>query len=880
MRTNWILAGTMLAVAAAAPARAQVAAGADGTGSGERLERVEVTGTRLKRTDAETPSPVQLITREEIARSGAATLGDVLQQLPANNTFSLNENGGGGAAAVSLRGLGAQATLVLVNGRRLAPFGFPLGVTPFVDLAQIPLGAVDRIEVLLDGASAIYGSDAVAGVVNVILRREFRGAQAIAAFGRSTHGDADQRQATLTFGHGALDGDGYNVFASYLHLEQDPVRSSARDRSRTVDYRRFGLADMRSTDSYPGNLYRADDAAFLEPLAPCVPLREPGAAGDGRCITDHAQSVDLVVASRRDSLLVAGAAALGKGFELFGDAMFSRTAFTRPGPGFTSLGYFFIGTLSEPFIRLPVGHPQNPYPFEVALRTRFNDVPRTSESRSDTQRVVAGIRHRELAGWDVESALLWAHTRTDATNRGIVNDRVLVNEVLDASRRASTAFIFGNPAANDAGLMARLYPTFVDVGRTSAASIDVRGTREIVRLPAGPVGLAVGAELRRERYTTEPDPLTVDGQISFLSAVDASGSRTVGAAYAELSVPVTATLEAALALRYDHYSDFGSTTNPKLGVKWKALPGLALRGTYASGFRAPSIVETTLKPSKGFTVVRDPQTCPLPDPVNPNCDLFVTYSAGANPALQPERARSFTAGLVFEPSSNASVAIDAFRIRRRNEITFIDQDYLLAHEAEYPGYVVRRADGTIEHLNFNLSNLASTSVWGVDIDAQAKAATAIGRFGVHAVYDWLPHAWIASVKGATELDYAGTYTQPKSRARLAFSFERGPWRSGLTFNYTGKYLRAFTPSDLTCPYDADGTNRPELCSVKAWLTTDLFVGYTGIRDLELGLSIVNLDNVQPPFDERRTTNIYTAYNPTYHSAVGRFFRLTAKYTFR
>jgi iron complex outermembrane recepter protein len=145
-------------------------------------------------------------------------------------------------------------------------------------------------------------------------------------------------------------------------------------------------------------------------------------------------------------------------------------------------------------------------------------------------------------------------------------------------------------------------------------------------------------------------------------------------------------------------------------------------------------------------------------------------------------------------------------------------------------------------------------------------------------YEWLPHYWVAAVKDAPELDYAGTWLQPKSRVRVGFSLDRGPWAANLTFNYTGKYLRAFTPNDLSCPYDESGTNQPQLCSIKSWLTTDLFLGYKGFKNLELGLTITNLDNRQAPFDERMVTR-YTAFRSDFHSALGRFFMASAKYTF-
>lgn len=851
-----------------------------------QLEKVMVTGSRLSRPDLETPSPVQIVTREEIDRSGAVSLAEVMQRLPASNsgTFSENSIAGNGAGGVSLHGLGANSTLVLINGRRVSSFGFAdpfgFGQGTFVDLNQIPVSVIERVEILLDGASALYGSDAVAGVVNVILRRDYRGAEASASFGRSTHGDSTQRQASVTFGFGDRRDDGYNLFASFARIDQDPVKASARWHSRTGDYRGFGLDDYRTSNAYPGNLYTADNRTFLQPLAGCALIGEATSANPGRCLLDESASQDIVAGSHRDALFMAGTAALRRGFELFGDATFSRTVSRISQWGVPVTSYFNLGVLPHPFILLPAGDPQNPYPTEVALRTRFNDVPEATTPTSDTQRVVIGVRHGNLAGWDVESGLLWSHSLTRVATTGLVDEKVLVREVVDADGRAVPSFRFGDPGANDPSLMARLYPRLEAVGETSLVSIDVRGRRDLIELPGGTMQIALGAEARRERFSTAPDPLTESGDVSLLSGWKATGSRNVGSAYAELALPLLRTFEASLAARYDHYDDFGGTFNSKAGVKWKLASGVAVRATYSTAFRAPSAIETRQAPIRVFVEVRDPRTCAVADASNPNCDVVVDSVYSGNPGLRPERARSTTAGIVVEPWRNAAFTVDVFRIHRHDQASAIDPNYLLANESLYSG-VVRNADGTLREIDLKPSNLASVRVSGLDATAKARTTVeGIGRLGVDGSYEWLPHYRIRPTPDAQDADYAGTYAQPKSRARLSFSVDRGPWQSSLSVNYTGRYLRSFSALDLSCPYDAPGSIHPELCNIRSWRTTDLFIGYTGIANLELGLLIRNLDNVQAPFDSNNVPGVFTAYDPSYHSAVGRFFQLTGKYTFR
>jgi iron complex outermembrane receptor protein len=852
----------------------------------QQLQRVEVTGSRIKRIDTETPSPVQVITREQIDRSGAQSVTEILTRAPAANAGSFDENAVSsftpGAGSASLRGLGPQATLVLINGRRVSPFGFASGgQTTFVDINQIPIDAVDRIEVLLDGASAIYGSDAIGGVINVILRRDFNGLQVKAGYGRSTYGDGASKEGSIIYGKGSVATDGYNFFVNYSHIDQDPVKEYQRDRTSSGDYRRFGLLDNRSSYSYPGNLFVPNGAAggaFIGPMPGCTPLNDPTAANNGRCVYDPSRFIDLISKSKRDALTFAGTLALSRGFELFADGTIGRTDFKQDSFNYSSATYNQTGTLPTTYIDLPIGHPQNPSTTsDTALRYRFMDVQHAVEPVSDTQRGVLGIRNSDLWGWDVESGLLYSHSKTTVKTTGIINDTVLVNEVLDQNGQAIPTFIFGNPSANDPGLMSRLYPTLRDLGTTTTASIDVRGSRDVYQLPAGSLGLAVGAELRHEKYTSTPDPITASGQLSVLGAASSDGARTIGAAYAEFSIPVVKSLEASLAARVDHYSDFGSTVNPKVGFKWKALPSLALRGTYATGFRAPAITELTTSPSTGFfSGVRDPKLCMTPDPNNPNCAVAFPATFSSNPDLQPEKSKNFTVGAIWEPVDNLSLTFDTFKIKRRNEIQTLSPDYVLAHEDQYPGVVVRNPDGTINTMNLTYSNLGSTQVWGYDIEIKASQNLGeFGKLGVIGTYDRLPQFKIAAVPGAEEVNFAGTYEQPKDRLRLGFSLDRGPWSSSLTFNYTGKYDLVFSPGS-DCIYAA--TANPELCTIKSFLTTDLFIGYKGFKNLELNLTIKNLDNRQPPIDANLAPFLSLG-NSTFHDLMGRYFTASAKYTF-
>ncbi|MCH7343462.1 TonB-dependent receptor [Pelomonas sp. CA6] len=873
----------------------------------QALERVEVTGSRIKRLEAETASAVQVISRDDIARSGALSVTDVLRDLPAGNVGGISSNGPVdatfGSAGISLRGLGVGSTLVLINGRRVAPFGF--GTASFVDTSAIPVDAVERIETLLDGASAIYGADAIGGVVNIILRKGYEGLVGSGGYGRSSRDDGQSQNLSLTYGRGNVARDGYNLFLTYAHREQDPVRASARERTRDADFRRYDLADRRS--SYYRNVYRLtpssgpinnDPANFLGPLTgldqPCTPASGTTATLNGRCLNDNTRSVSLSAGWTMDSVYGAGVLALPAGFELFADAALTRSAYHAPNfsYGSDSYGYYTYNQVDKAgrygnapgaqinYLILPVGHPQNPLAdAEVGVRYLFNDVPGQMKSHSLNQRYTLGLRG-ELGGWDLESALMISRARNTTTQQGLMQDAVFVNEVLDANGKVRPGFILGNAGANDAGLMARLYPTLRSVGHTATESIDLRGSRELWQLPGGRLGVSLGAEYRREKVDSVPDTLLSSGAISLWNVQGVAGSRRVGAVYAEAVAPLLKGLELSLALRMDDNSDFGRSSTPKVGLKWQALPQLLLRGTYAEGFRAPTLPEQHMGTQTYYVKVRDPKRCPSFDAANPDCDRYVVGIYGASGDLKAETSKSISLGLVFQPLRQLSLAVDAYDIKRRGEVAAMSTSYLLDHEDQFPGKVVRGASsGQIDTIYLTSTNLAQTHVRGLDAEgrAQVDLPQGLGRLQLQATYNRLAKYEQANAPGAEMLDTAGYYLKPKERMRFGVAWDRGPWQLSVNWNYTGAYAQKDDPS-VSCSYATQALARPEYCRIKSWLTADAYLAYRGIQNLELSLSVRNLDDRAAPFDADRIAYLQ-GFNPAYHNQLGRYIQLGAKYRF-
>jgi len=855
--------------------------------------RVEITGSRIKRVDAETASAVQVITAADIARSGATTVTDVLRDLPAGNSGGYDSEGtpsqAFGSAGISLRGLGAGATLTLINGRRVAPFGF--GSASFVDTNAIPVEAIDRIEVLLDGASAIYGADAIGGVINIILRKNFEGLAVKLSGGTSAHHDGNTGSVSLTYGQGQLEKDGYNWLLSASHRDYSPVLVNARPRTRDADFRRFGLPDRRST--YSSNAYTASGyygTTFLGVVGDCAPLNDASSALNGRCVGDSTNAVTLQSKSQRDNLYSAGTYALGGGWELFGDASLSRSrqASTMYSYGTNAYGAYTNDLVDKDglygnapganisYLLLPASHPQNRWGQTVAVRYLFDDVPTTVASESRNMRYTLGARGA-LGKWELEAAAMYSRSLTDTRYRGYVQDSVLLSEVLDAKGLVRNSFVLDNASANDPALLARLYPQLNNHADTSTSSIDVHGNRELFALPGGPLAMSLGAEFRHEQFDATPDTRFTDGSISLIGMTGSNGSRSVAAAYGELSAPVLKTVELSLAARTDRYSDFGSAFTPKAGVKWSPLQQLAFRGTYAEGFRAPSLPELHAGNTNGYSKVQDPKLCPVFDTANDNCERYVSYTTGANPDIKAEKSKSFTVGFVVEPVPRWSLSVDAYKIKRRNELSTISTIYLLENESRYADRIVRNpVSGKIDHLSLITANLSQTETSGMDLDARGVASLGNwGRLTLTASYNRMNSYKSASTPEDPKMDYAGYYLQPKNRGRAGVMWDRGNWTASVDWNYVGGYKLKTSP-DAACSFEAA---TPWYCDVHSSLTANGYLRYTGFRNLDLSLSVHNLANKEAPFDASQIAYLQ-GYSPAYHSQISRYFQLTASYQFK
>ena len=949
-RTALAVCGATAAVIACPVAMAQTA---------PTLQRVEVTGSNIKRVDAEKAASIQVLTREDIEKAGKSSVAELLQSLALDNQGSVPvsfSNGfAKGGSGISLRGLGAASTLVLINGRRVAPYGTADdGQKVFTDLNILPAEAVDRIEILKDGASAIYGSDAIAGVVNVILRKSYVGTTAKASYGQSRYGDGSETKVSITHGFGDLATDEYNVLLN-LELGKNGAIFN-RDRAGrgsvgVTDGRPFGydvssafqggavagaiLANNASGSSYNGNVRNPTTLDYYNrgnlagegftrvfPAANCANFSKSPQGDDlGGCLADPTQQYGQIAPTQKTTNFFTRASKQINGdllgyveLNLYQNKNYSETT---PSGVSGSVGYPG-GPVSNAAVSLGAAHPDNPY-FGQAARLRYAaaDVgPRTNATKSDFIRLAAGLKGT-YAEWDYDTAFLYSENKGSNTSNGYLQRDVafaLLNptaaNIARASARSSayaalpagTFWRIGeNAGLNSAAMYAALSPTITSSSLTRLTQLDFKASRELGQLPGGPIGLAVGAEVRRESNELTPNTGTEIGNIIGLGYSAYSGARNVVGVYSEALFPIFKTFEATAAVRADRYSDSGNSVTPKLGAKWTPASNVAIRGTYSQGFRAPSPAENGKGGLAFFSSATDPVRCGLGVPgqfgSTPGQDCTTNQVAGItspNPALEPEKSKNISAGVVWEPAKGSSLSLDLFQIKRTNEINQETTSSAIAggRVSRDPSTAtsIPGDPGAITAVLINYVNSASTVVRGLDFDGRQvfDLASGYGKLTLDVKWTHL-FKFQRKEKDGTVNEFAGTHGNcdvsncagtPADKVNVAVTWDMGQWRVATLMNYRGKMTNTYFKNDPAgcASVFANGSDAPGGCTVGSFTTFDLTGRYKVTPKTEIYGGIRNLFDKIPPTDP--LTYGTAGYNPTdYSGAVGRYFNIGVRHQF-
>jgi iron complex outermembrane recepter protein len=890
-------------------------------------QRIEITGSSIKRIDGETPLPVEVLKRADIDKLAVTTAAELLQKLSANvggltDGASITDQSGNqrGFNGANLRGLGVSSTLVLLNGRRLANFASP-GDNAGVDLNNIPAGAIERVEVLKDGASAIYGTDAMGGVINFITRRDYQGVDLKLYTLGTQDGGAAKTSLTLSGGMGDLSRDGYNLFATLDVQKLGALNSQQRDFIREYDLP-GRLAPQLSSNSFPANvdLTRAqldglNDFVLANPdtalrgsgpngtWVPAVPgtstrrvnfgqasctggdnpssRADTGPGGREGCSYNYMGDAEIYPAAQKSSFIGRASFQLSPAHQLFAEVLLSRSQTDYAASPATVRFRTSDGILLPTALQVRTG-----ITTPVDFRFRLSDAgKRTSRVDSDAKRLVLGASGT-LGSWDYDAAL----------NHGVneVSDQNLSGWVSFSGLRTGLREGRYNPfvpatdaAAGSAFMQSIALDGAARNAKGSSTGLDAKASRALATLAGGEMMLALGAEMRREKTEFGASEVLkgndVNGDRSSSGALlaDTRHERDVKGVYAELNAPLSREWEAQFALRHDRYdgvfdqatgrtSPSLSTTNPKLGLSYKPSRQLLLRASYGTGFRAPSISEMFRPLRAGITAsfVRDPVTGEVAQ---------LPIDRASNPELKPEKSRQASLGVVFEPSRELSLSLDYWTIRKTDIISEIGEETIFTNPVYYndPDIVVRFDDDFVDYINVRKENRGRLNTSGLDVAVSWRGQVgAWGRFGAG-----LNGTLVTEYKFNTDprsplVDGLGRFRDDKAvqrwRHRANLDWDLGDFGLTLANTYLSGYRDQNVPG-LAAPEWSDR-------DVKAYSLWDLSGSWRFNEQLRFRAGVLNLLDTAPPFTNQ-ARYFQVTWDSTYGDPRGRSFYASLNYSF-
>lgn len=862
------------------------------------LGEVEVTGTHIRGV-TDSPSPVQVIDQNAIRASGYSTVAEALRVLPQNFSGAGTEASIAAATdrssansfyatGVNLRGLGPNATLTLLNGHRLAGTG---GNGDFADLSTLPTIAVERVEVLLDGASALYGSDAVGGVVNVIMRRRYDGAETRVSAGSATQGSPADYQVAQIFGRTWAGG---SVTLAYEHNYREALLARERSFTRTADLRSQGGTDHRLTFAHPGNILRTDPATGLTTPFWAIPTGQNGVGltpsqfiPNTVNLEEPTQNTATLPRQVSDSVYASLTQSLGSRVDLLVDVTAGRRRFGLPtGSLFSS----FTVSRANPFFVSPNGSASHTIQYSFA-----DDLPPSHLKGSTTNVALTAGADVELWGdWRLNAFGAYGEVHSRTAQTGLINSSALAEALGNAADNPATTYSaardgFFNPFG-DGSVNVALVTSFIGSGysttdtRNEVKSADAKLDGTLFHLPAGPVRVAVGAAFRHENFRRRGVNFT--SGVTPTRGTPVSFARDVTSAYVELRAPLLAedsaigSLDLSVAGRLERYSDFGTTDDPKLGLIWTPTPDLRIRASYGTSFRAPSLPQ--LFGQQVFTSNRLPR--------GSAGTTQVILLQGGNDSLTPETATSWSLGFDYTPEKLPGLRVSA---------TWFDTDF--TNRIDQP---VRQALGTAltdpayaSFVDFvspgsNAADLArvqaliaspealglnafAPTVFGAVVDARFVNTGALHVSGLDAQVSYAFDVDDTRVQVGLNGAYLNRYDAKitptgvtlerlnvanfpiRFRGRATASASRGPLTGQVALNFTNRYRGA-----LGQRIDSQVTTDLQL---RAEAPED-----SGLRGLSATLNIRNVFDKKPPFYDSPSGAAYDAGNA---DVIGRYISL-------
>lgn len=839
----------------------------------KNVERITVTGSLIKRTDMEGPSPLTSIGADDIANSGVTDLISLFTKLPISGqgTFSTQGNSSddtaNGGSSVSLRGLGADSTLILINGRRVSVSPFAKGIdTAFVDINNIPLSAIARVDILKDGASATYGSDAIAGVINVVLKDNFDGAEVSVKYGDTADGGGEEQNVSVLMGNS---GDKFSHTFILDYFDREEVLYGDRSYSRSANQASLrpndpDAVDFRSSSGIPGTIaLRSDPTVRIIDefgVDRCAP--EDIDRANNLCRYDYAPVMTMIPDAERFSYNYLGRYEITDELKGFVDFNGQNSKSIVRGAGSPSFNELFMDgdNANHPFANDPTSLY---FGQDLTMRRRTVDIG-NREKRVDTDyyRVIMGL-NGEFGDWFWEAA--YSYIKSESVERGVdgfPNSR-RVQEAIDSE--------LWNPferSTNTQEALDFIETTTTRIGKSTNKTLDATISGPIADIDGNEIMLALKAEYREEAISDNPDDQFLRGDVFGTEATQANGQRDSTAFAAEFAIPLLDNLEVQLAVRYEDYSDFGTTTDPKVSFLYKAMDNLSFRGSYGTAFRAPSLHQLGLGRTDESPNLVDNLRC---DAVGLDCQpAEVTAIFAGNPDLGPEESKSFNLGMIFEISEDLDFSLDYYSYDIENIIDS-DTQFVFDNFGNDPAVVVRfpSADpndpGEVVRIFDSFQNIGDVETTGIDFDLGYKLMSDVGEFKFDFVMNYVLkyEEFRPGSDGNKRLNLKeGQFEQPEVRHTTSVNWNLEDIGVTLAINYIGEF-------------EGDADSNFEDKTVDSMTTVDLVANYRGIDNTTLTIGATNLLNEKPPFSHHE----FVGYVQSVHSGQGRFMYLKGTYRF-
>ncbi len=898
------------------------------------LQRVEITGSSIKRIAAEGALPVMVMKAEEIKSSGVTSTVDLVKKLSSvqGSTGESAAVGGQsfGFSGVSIHNVGETRTLVLLNGKRLAQFGGQTltGFAAGFDLNSIPLSAIDRVELLTDGASALYGADAIAGVVNFITKRDSTDGDVTVGISYP-EGGAEEKRLSATKGFGSLDKDGYNVMLSFGHDERTQLYSIDRPFASTgkVQFAYNGKTYRKqqfSPSPIPANA--VDDLGQLispyqktngtcpaKTFRVIEPYNDGSGLADDYCGYDFVKDLEINPERKRDNFMGSITAKIGD-HEVYADLLLSSTSqVSRIAPVPGSIAIPAGSPLHDKYL-LPVGITQD----TVSFYRLFDMGKRTSSDTADFTNLALGSKGY-LFGWDYNAG--YSHSVSDVKGNVSGYPGALAVGKL---RRSGLLDPFVGPgqqsAAAQAAISATSYNGYWDGGVSSLDSFSLNGSRELMKLTGGPLMLGAGVNFNKEKFDSKPslfaqgklsDPVAgtlcdgtpanpCDQRFGDASASPPySASRTSKGVFGELVMPVTKALELGAAVRVDNYSDFGSANTAKANFRWAPASNLLVRGSIGSGFHAPTVpqVNATLR---GYGVTSDKYTCTPAlqavatangaecQPGNRQYDQL----AGGNPDLKPEKSTQATLGFRLEPNSSVSLGADLWHVKIENSFGQLTEQLVFANPGAFAKSWSKKANvGTGKtYLAFvaDNQNLGNSYATGLDLDFSARTKTSLGLISAQLTLTHMLREESQLEKNGVYYSAIGNFADLgtvtfRNKGRLATSLKSGDWSHTLAANFQSGYADQETTVDvLDAAGNVTGTEDIRIDVDTSYTLDWQTVWSPAGKNWSVTAGVLNLLDTAPPFvisTGGSNRGQQFGYDDRYHDSRGRTLYVNASYKF-